>query len=60
MTGVLSDLPLFYTVQSEPCRCGSASTVHTYFAGNNRHRGFAAITEDIGRLLEVNPRDSDG
>ena len=32
----------------------------TYFAGNNRHRGFAAIAEDIGRLLELNPRDSDG
>ena len=31
----------------------------TYFAGNNRHLGRSAIVEDIGRLLEVNPRDRD-
>ena len=30
----------------------------TYFPGNNRHRGFSAIAEDIGRLLELTPRDS--
>src|SRR5439155_7429633 len=29
----------------------------TYFAGNNRHRGFRAIVEDIGRLLALSPRE---
>lgn len=28
----------------------------TYFSGNNRHRGFGAIVQDIGRLLELSPR----
>jgi len=33
--------------------------IGTYFAGNNRHRGFSAIVEDIGRLLELSPRNVD-
>ncbi len=32
----------------------------TYFAGNNRHRGFPSIVEDIARLLELNPRENNG
>ena len=28
----------------------------TYFPGNNRHRGFGSIVEDIGRLLALAPR----
>jgi hypothetical protein len=31
----------------------------TYFPGNNRHRGFSAIVDDIGRLLELSPREND-
>ena len=31
----------------------------TYFAGNNRHRGFSAIVDDIDRLLALSPRDDD-
>ena len=27
----------------------------TYFPGNNRHRGFKSIVEDIGRLLDLAP-----
>lgn len=33
--------------------------IGTYFVGNNRHRGFPAIVEDIRRLLELSPRDRD-
>jgi uracil-DNA glycosylase len=42
-------------------RLGSKNVplIGTYFIGNNRHRGFAAIVQDIGRILELNPRDSD-
>ena len=32
----------------------------TYFTGNNRHRGFSAIVEDIGRLLTLSPRETSG
>lgn len=32
----------------------------TYFAGNNRHKGFPFIVEDITRLLELNPRGISG
>lgn len=32
----------------------------TYFTGNNRHRGFSAIVADIGRLLELSPRETNG
>lgn len=28
----------------------------TYFPGNNRHRGFTSIVEDIGRLLDLAPK----
>ena len=28
----------------------------TYFPGNNRHRGFRSIVEDIGRLLDLAPK----
>lgn len=28
----------------------------TYFPGNNRHRGFPLIVEDIGRLLDLTPQ----
>lgn len=31
----------------------------TYFPGNNRHRGFSAIADDIGRLLGLSPREND-
>lgn len=31
----------------------------TYFTGNDRHRGFSAIVENIGRLLELSPRNAD-
>lgn len=31
----------------------------TYFLGNNRHRGFARIAEDIKRLLSLAPRNGD-
>jgi uracil-DNA glycosylase len=31
----------------------------TYFAGTNRHGGFSAIVEDIGRLLDLSPRNCD-
>src|SRR5262245_17997278 len=31
----------------------------TYFPGNNRHRGFASISEDIGRLLDLAPKSAD-
>jgi uracil-DNA glycosylase len=30
----------------------------TYFSGNNRHRGFPAIVQDIDRLLELTPRQA--
>jgi len=32
----------------------------TYFPGNNRHRGFTSIVEDIGRLLDLAPKRNDG
>jgi len=32
----------------------------TYFPGNNRHRGFTSIVEDIGRLLDLAPKGNDG
>jgi hypothetical protein len=32
----------------------------TYFVGNNRHRGFSAIGENITRLLELKPRCTNG
>jgi uracil-DNA glycosylase len=32
----------------------------TYFVGNNRHRGFSAVIEDITRLLELKPRAVNG
>lgn len=32
----------------------------TYFPGNNRHRGFSAIAQDIERILSLNPRGNDG
>jgi len=28
----------------------------TYFTGNNRHKGFDKIVEDIERLLKLTPR----
>ncbi len=28
----------------------------TYFPGNNRHRGFRSIVDDIGRLLDLAPK----
>ena len=31
----------------------------TYFPGNNRHRGFRSIVEDIGRLLDLAPKRMD-
>jgi uracil-DNA glycosylase len=31
----------------------------TYFPGNNRHRGFASIVEDIERLLDLVPKLND-
>ena len=31
----------------------------TYFTGNNRHRGFSAIIEDINRILNLSPNVSD-
>ena len=31
----------------------------TYFAGNNRHRGFDKVIEDIERLLKMEPRTRD-
>jgi uracil-DNA glycosylase family 4 len=31
----------------------------TYFTGNNRHRGFDKIVEDIERLLQIAPRTRD-
>lgn len=32
----------------------------TYFPGNNRHRGFSVIVQDIERILSLNPRGNDG
>jgi len=31
----------------------------TYFTGNNRHRGFAKVVEDIDRMLKLQPRTQD-
>jgi len=31
----------------------------TYFTGNNRHKGFAKIVEDIDGLLKLEPRTPD-
>lgn len=31
----------------------------TYFPGNNRHRGFACIAQDITRILMLSPKDCD-
>ena len=31
----------------------------TYFPGNNRHKGFSAIGQDIDRILKLFPKDDD-
>ncbi|TMQ30298.1 MAG: hypothetical protein E6K65_05815 [Nitrospirae bacterium] len=31
----------------------------TYFPGNNRHKGFPAIVQDIDRMLRLSPKDDD-
>ena len=31
----------------------------TYFPGNNRHKGFSAIVQDIERILRLPPKDND-
>ena len=31
----------------------------TYFPGNNRHKGFERIAEDVGRLLDLAPKNDD-
>lgn len=37
-----------------------APMLGTYFVGNNRHKGFPSIVEDINRLLELKPRTVNG
>ena len=30
----------------------------TFFSGNNRHRGFELIIQDVGRILKLTPRNA--